>query len=208
MSEERAYPICTIYDLEGFKGINDIEEKLRKIVNGEYLIYAAYGSNLLKERFLRYIKGGEYRGYQYSGSRDKTEPRHMGWIWVPYRLYFAKSSSRWCGGGVAFLATEKETDPQYFSVARLWKISLQQFVDLILQEGEWYSIVLRIGHICGLDIFTITGNHLKDRRDPSLDYLDVIIRGLMETTGWNIMVIIDYLNKRIGKPIPHLNPCI
>jgi hypothetical protein len=28
----------------------------------EYVIYAAYGSNLLTERLLAYIKGGSFRG--------------------------------------------------------------------------------------------------------------------------------------------------
>ena len=28
----------------------------------EYVIYAAYGSNLLRERLLTYIKGGKFRG--------------------------------------------------------------------------------------------------------------------------------------------------
>ncbi len=39
-----------------------------------HVIYAAYGSNLLKERFLAYIKGGTFMGIHYEGCRDKTEP--------------------------------------------------------------------------------------------------------------------------------------
>jgi hypothetical protein len=50
-----------------------------------HVIYAAYGSNLLKERFLVYIKGGTFMGIHYEGCRDKTEPESLGWMWVPYR---------------------------------------------------------------------------------------------------------------------------
>jgi len=49
----------------------------------KYLIYAAYGSNLLKERFMRYIKGGKFEGFEgkdYRGSSDKSEPKDLGWM--------------------------------------------------------------------------------------------------------------------------------
>ncbi len=44
----------------------------------KYLIYAAYGSNMLKERFMVYIKGGEFEGNPYPGSTDKSEPEDLG----------------------------------------------------------------------------------------------------------------------------------
>jgi len=44
------------------------------------VIYASYGSNLLKERFLYYIKGGEYKG-----CNDKSDPIEKGWMFIPYR---------------------------------------------------------------------------------------------------------------------------
>ena len=47
------------------------------------VIYAAYGSNLLKERFLVYIKGGEFEGKNYKGCKDKTDPVNLGWMYVP-----------------------------------------------------------------------------------------------------------------------------
>ncbi|ADL67896.1 hypothetical protein Tthe_0325 [Thermoanaerobacterium thermosaccharolyticum DSM 571] len=59
----------------------------------EIIYYGAYGSNLLRERFLIYIKGGEYRGKEYRGCRDKTEPIDMGWIYVPLQALFCKMFS-------------------------------------------------------------------------------------------------------------------
>lgn len=39
----------------------------------KYLIYAAYGSNLIKERFIAYIKGGAILKKYYVGSSDKSD---------------------------------------------------------------------------------------------------------------------------------------
>jgi len=94
------------------------------------LIYAAYGTNLLKERFMVYIQGGKFKKIEYSGCTDKTEPEDLGWQYVPYRLYFAKQSPRWHDSGVAFLSFEKEINPDYYAVVRLWKISQSQFEDI------------------------------------------------------------------------------
>jgi len=93
-----------------------------------------------------YINGGEYRGETYKGCRDKTEPEEFGWMYVPYRLYFAKKSSRWGNGGVAFLSCKKEFDSKYHTIVRLWKISEEQFEDIHKQEGKSrYNTILFLG---------------------------------------------------------------
>ena len=46
-----------------------------------------------------YIKGGYFEGKFYTGSTDKQEPEDLGWMYVPYRLYFAKKSPRWDNKG-------------------------------------------------------------------------------------------------------------
>ena len=73
----------------------------------EYVIYAAYGSNLLTERLLTYIKGGKFRGLPkwHTGCPDKTEPLSLGWKRISYRVYFGGYSGSW-EGGVALLSTE------------------------------------------------------------------------------------------------------
>lgn len=189
----------------GGKGLTPEKEK--------YVIYAAYGSNLLKERFMVYIQGGTYKGYPYAGSKDKTEPIDLGWGFIPHRLYFAKKSSRWDNKGVAFVSCEKESNEDYHTVVRLWRVSLTQLEDILKQEGKGgYNVKLYLGNIKNiklgelhhkikgdLDICTFTGCWEKEGRGPSDKYLDIIKRGLKETTNWSDKEIEEYFAKRLPK---------
>jgi len=160
------------------------------------IIYAVYGSNLLKERFLAYIRGGTYKGHQYNGCRDKTEPIDRGWMFIPHRLYFAKESPRWGNKGVAFISCEKEADRNYHAIARLWEITEEQFEDIWEEEGKaWYHKKLCLGIDKGLKILTLTGCWLEEMNNPSEEYLNVIKAGLKETTNWDDGEIEKYLNK-------------
>ncbi|MDW7999003.1 MAG: hypothetical protein RMI30_06090 [Thermodesulfovibrio sp.] len=162
----------------------------------KYLYYAAYGSNMCKERFLFYINGGEFRGKQYIGCNEKTPPEDGGWLEIPYRLYFAKKSSTWDSKGVAFLSCNKEPNPIYHSIVRLWKISEDQFEDIQKQEGSrWYNVILHLGNKGGLDIKTFTGCWEKEKQNPSASYIDYIKKGLRETTQWSDDKINEYLSK-------------
>jgi len=160
------------------------------------IIYAAYGSNLSKKRFMFYINGGKFEGHQYKGCTDKTEPEDLRWMYVPHRLYFAKKSSRWESKGVAFLTCEQEPVSECHAVVRLWKISENQFEDIHNQEGKtWYDKILSIGEKDGLEIKTITGCWMCELNTPSEKYLDVIKKGLKETTDWNDEQIENYIRK-------------
>ncbi|HAV92975.1 TPA: hypothetical protein DCW38_07350 [candidate division WOR-3 bacterium] len=159
------------------------------------LLYAVYGSNLLRERFIYYIEGGKFRGEIYNGCRDKTLPVDSGSMTIPYRLYFAKHSSSWENKGVAFLDHRLETDENYFVRVRLWQISEDQFRDIQEQEGDWYPDIIDLGKQDGLRIKTITGEHIDEKNRPSESYLSVIRQGLMETLGWDINTSNEYLSK-------------
>jgi hypothetical protein len=163
----------------------------------EHVIYASYGSNLLEERFLVYINSGKFRnkGTDYPGCEDKTQPQYIGWILVPYRIYFAKNSPRWDNGGVAFLSYEREPKPEFHSVVRLWKVFKSQFNDIKEQEGYWYDKILCIGEIDGLKILTFTESNKSQKTNPSKSYLEVIIEGLKETTAWSDEKINKYWEK-------------
>ncbi len=97
-------------------------------------------------------------GKNYEGCKDKSDPIDRGWKFIPYRLYFAKKSSRWGNKGVAFITYEKEPDEKYHTVARLWEITEDQFNEIWEQEGKsWYNVKLYLGKIGELEIYTITG---------------------------------------------------
>lgn len=164
----------------------------------KFLLYAAYGSNLLRERFYVYVMGGSYLGFEYKGCSDKTEPEDFGSMMVPHRLYFAKKSDKWDNMGVAFLSLKDEKDPFFYSVVRLWKITYQQFEEIKSQEGPWYSEIMNLGKK-KYDIITFTGKieTENEKNQPSEKYKDIIIKGLIETKGWNIGECNQYIKKFI-----------
>ncbi|XP_043726209.1 histone deacetylase 5 isoform X1 [Telopea speciosissima] len=98
--------------------------------------YASYGSNMWRKRFLCYIEGGQVEGMQMqcSGSMDKSPPKETLWKTVPHRLFFGHShTSTWGAGGVAFLHPESNIHERAYMC--LYKITLEQFNDLLLQEN-------------------------------------------------------------------------
>ncbi len=64
---------------------------------------------MLKERFMFYIHRGYFEGEYYTRCPDKSEPKDLGWMSVPYRLYFAKNHQ----GGIirALLFNPAKRDP-------------------------------------------------------------------------------------------------
>jgi len=160
------------------------------------VLYAVYGSNLCQERFVYYIKGGQFEGHHYRGCNDKTEPEDYGQLFVPYRLYFAKKSSRWNGKGVAFLICKKEENDKFHTLVRLWKITEEQFDCIWEQEGKtYYHEKIYLGEKDELEIYTLTGCWLKEKNRPAEEYLQYIKLGLKETTGWTDEEIEKYISK-------------
>lgn len=87
-------------------------------MNKNYVWYACYGSNLLKERFMLYIKE----------CNDKTEPSCEKPIIIHHDLYFANSSSRWENKGVAFIKPEK--NEKVATLGRMYIITEEQFLEI------------------------------------------------------------------------------
>ncbi|KAL3696742.1 hypothetical protein R1sor_010818 [Riccia sorocarpa] len=123
-----------------------------------YLWYASYASNMCTARFMCYIQGGQAEGMARSciGGRDKTPPVDSRWKHVPHQLIFGRSfTSTWGSGGVAFL--DPTPDEGSTTLMRMYKITLQQFCDVLAQENrlipgdsrfrvEWRHInALRLG---------------------------------------------------------------
>lgn len=108
----------------------------RLTLSSVYVWYASYGSNMWNPRFLCYIEGGQVEGManRCYGSEDKTPPQGIQWKVVPHRMFFGRSYSKtWGSGGVAFLHPNHSDKSE--AHACLYKITLAQFNDLLLQEN-------------------------------------------------------------------------
>lgn len=171
-----------------------------------YIWYASYGSNLLEERFLCYIRGGKPAGSntQHKGCRDKTLPIDNKEIHINHELYFARKSRSWGNGGVAFICTR--SNPQTRTLGRMYLITTEQFIDVVKQENDftgslnidfekavhsgslvfkktqWYGNLIYLGEHSGSPIFTFTHeNDISPPTRPSESYLKTIIKGIRET---------------------------
>jgi len=100
----------------------------------KHVWYCSYGSNLSKDRFLTYIKGGTPDGSASShpGCRDKELPLEDIPIRFDGRMHFSGSSSRWGSGGVAFM---DNNDNLGRALGRAYLITMEQFDDIAAQEN-------------------------------------------------------------------------
>lgn len=151
--------------------------------------YACYGSNMLYERFCYYIKGGTYAmtGKTYKGCSDKTLPTENAPILIPYELYFDNNSPSWGGGGVAFLDTSQPSAV----LGRAYLITDEQFDEVHLQEGSfsnWYNNKVDLGAYRGYPIKTFTTSTRRQENRPSDAYLQVIMQGMQEMIGTQIII--------------------
>ena len=189
-------------------------------MNSDRLWYAAYGSNVLRARFLLYLRGGSYQeGHrEHVGARDRQEPgRESPVIHGPWHLHFGLSSSRW-GGGVAFL----DPDNDQGASVRCWNITQEQFVDVAAQENgmlpgdleididevvangraeigaSWYSRVVCLGEYQGQPVMTFTSSHPPKPNPPGKAYLRVILKGFLEAEPTRLHEHIDRLLRAEG----------
>lgn len=187
-----------------------------------YIWYVSYGSNLCEERFHCYIKGGKPHGAvkHEKGCRDKTLPKKNERVTLPYQLYFAKNSSKWGKGGVAFIGHQKEKSAK--TMGRMYYITDEQFIDVTAQENNsesvtidfdklfqngyqtinagWYGRLVYLGKKDGVPMLTFTSNQdigSEVFKVPSLAYITTIANGLMEL-GLNKNEVIDYFLQCYG----------
>ncbi|WP_078428051.1 hypothetical protein [Alkalihalobacterium alkalinitrilicum] len=186
-----------------------------------YVWYASYGSNLSKDRFLCYIRGGKPEGSEKVevGCRDQSLPLKEASHIMHYPLYFAQNSIRWQKQGVAFIGLTE--DKQHRTYSRKYLITEDQFFDVVKQENNgieldinlsevkkkryktlrdsWYGTILYIGEENGYPIYTFTADWDLDVpfSKPSKEYLSMIIEGLKRNVQLSNGEIINYL---ISKP--------
>ncbi len=132
-----------------------------------YVWYAAYGSNISRERFMRYI----------SRCTDKTAPVEDRRFILPYSIYFGDRSNNWGDKGVAFLDDSRPGQ----APGRIYRIKKSQFTDIQRMEGVKYSKKVGLGVIEDVPVYTFTSDARREKNAPSADYFNVILRGLAET---------------------------
>lgn len=149
--------------------------------------YAGYGSNLSKERFLLYIKGGycEANEKTYKGCTNKqlvSEKDDRAWF--PGQMYFGNTSGSWNHKGVAFY------DPNAAgrTFMRMYKVTRQQLMEIQDQEGsseKWYGRIYALGiHTDGTPIYTMTSETRHPFNAPDDAYINLISKALTEENGF------------------------
>lgn len=169
--------------------------------SSKYVWYAGYGSNLFRERFLCYIRGGKFRlgGSDAKGCTDTTLPIEDRPFIISHSLFFAMKSVYWQNEGIAFISskpTEKE-----FTYGRLWKVTKNQFDEIWEQEGKskYYPIKIDLGSDeGGVPIWTITNNSDLSFSKPSKKYVKTISLGLKETYQLSNETISKYMVRKGG----------
>ena len=96
--------------------------------------YVAYGSNLNRDRFMKYIAGGivAATGRRHVGCRKHTPPSGDQAFEFAGGLYFAQLESHW-GGGVAFVDLEML---ERRVLGRAYRVLTDQFLDILWQEND------------------------------------------------------------------------
>lgn len=123
-------------------------EQIRKTIGSDaesYVWYAAYGSNLLKERFVCYLEGTDFRtedgtilrappkcdaGTRIQGDHPFNDQRFR----LPFKLYFACEKTKWGPGGVAFVEIEPITPPP--TLGRAYLLTLPQLRCIARGEND------------------------------------------------------------------------
>jgi hypothetical protein len=188
----------------------------------DYVWYASYGSNLNKERFLCYIKGGQPEGSLdiEPGCKNSELPNEDKSVVIPHELIFTKNARRWGNGGVAFIGAASKEEK---TLGRMYLITREQFLDVVSQENgnisvnidldeviqkknvqfdqSWYGNVVYLGMESGWPIFTFTQNWEEEDHTyiaPSTAYLKTIIRGIMQCFQLSDEEIVSYFEKKKG----------
>lgn len=172
----------------------------------KYVWYASYGSNINKDRFICYIKGGKPEGSAKveTGCKNPDLPVDESTFEIHYPLYFAKEAERWEFKGVAFIGLNR--DPNNSTLSKMYLITEEQFLDIVKQENNgvefdidlnevkttgskifrensWYGNILYLGESKEYPIFSFTSPwDMEDveNKKPAHAYLKTIIIGLKD----------------------------
>ncbi len=193
--------------------------------------YVAYGSNLLRGRFLTYLQGGfgpSGSGY-HAGARDSALPHDDRAVLIDRRLIFTGRSRRWGGGVCAVVRSDGGEE----CLARAWLITAGQLLDVWQQENgrltldavPWaelgrnghvddlsgrYRRLDRLDPIDGVPAVTITcgPEMIAEQTPPTSAYLDMVIAGLGEAWQLGPADAARYLRGNTDEPPEDLSSLI
>lgn len=180
--------------------------------------YAAYGSNLSRERFDVYLRGGRPEGatHTYPGCRDPSDPSDDIADELDAQLAFGGFSQTW-GGGVAFIRDQAGARTK----VRLYLLTLEQFEDVVAQENwivpgtvtiepateqvvldgdHTYRLVIPLGTRDGLPLLTVSQLPVTEVAEPTAAYLLHIATGLRASHGLDTDEVVAYLSAAPGAP--------
>lgn len=149
--------------------------------------YAAYGSNMLHERFMHYINGGSFRGggRDHKPCIDTSAPRAKMAYEFDHDMYYANNSRSWDNMGVSFLDVSRPG--KAYGVAYL--ITEEQLEHLWREENSgtipgpdstWYNNKVELGTIQDIAVKTVTNTRVLEKIQPSRKYMEVLMEGLRE----------------------------
>lgn len=199
--------ICTTYPriLECFQPYTENWKDRRN----NYVWYVSYGSNMLRERFMCYIKGGCFKGStkKHEPCADTSDPLEVRTFDIPYGMYFGNQSKSWDGKGVAFLDYNGGHENGYHALGVAYLITSEQFVHVARQENSgrepymcpnWYNLIAQVGNMDGIRVVTVTNSGLREYNPPSDAYLATLFRGIEENyPDMSKEEIADYLRRCI-----------
>ena len=185
----------------------DVEylEKIPMWRQDDYVWYVSYGSNMLRDRFMHYIKGGAYEngGAYHNPCEDLSEPLAVKPFEIPFDMYYGNTSGSWEGKGVSFLDITKSGSAK--GVAYL--ITRGQFDHVAREENggtepdycpNWYNTVVSLGFMDGCEVVTITNDKVRPSNEPAEAYLDTLRRGLRENY---LEMTEDIISEYLGQSI-------
>ena len=192
-------------------------------MNEPHVWYAAFGSNLMAERFHVYLTGGAIplstTGRVQRGARNPALPSGDQPFHLERSLLFSGASAQWGGGGTATI--DAHHNPISPTMARVFRITLGQFEDVFAQENglaqpvavelgplqagtvdltdRKYGRVERVGEIDGEPVVTLASPAPPAALTTAdLSYLTVMGRGLMQSWNVTARAAADYLASRPG----------
>jgi hypothetical protein len=199
-------------------GDDSFHDGNRPLAGSRPVWYAAYGSNLSRERFGVYLRGGTPVGgaHEYPGCRDPSPPAEDRAWESACELRFGGAFKTW-GGGVAMVHPDRSDVP---TKLRLYLVTIEQFADVVAQENwlepgavdlrdvsydrhysigpdHTYRLVLPLGENDGHPVLTVTQDASVATAAPTIRYLRHIAQGLRESHGCTDIEIADYL---VGRP--------